>query len=70
VGTKLRRLVLPRRGLLDHALDALGRKALLRERNAAIEHLAITRDLSLMQCEVGDALEATGLPSAPGILER
>src|SRR5215470_6167983 len=54
---ELRRAVLPRRRFLDDALDALGRKALLGKREAAIEHLAVARDLAVAQREVADALE-------------
>ena len=52
-----RRRVLPRRRLLQHALDALGREALLRQRDAAVEHLAIARDAAVAEDEMPDALE-------------
>jgi hypothetical protein len=50
-----RRRVLPRGGFLQHALDALGREALLRQRDAAVEHLAIAGDAAVAEHEVPDA---------------
>ena len=64
-----RRRVLPRRGFLQHALDALGREALLRQRDAAVEHLAIAGDAAVAEHEVPDALEhhrlALRAPASP-----
>ena len=49
--------VLPGRGFFQHPLDALGREALLGERQAAIEHLRIAADTAVAEREVPDPLE-------------
>jgi carbon-monoxide dehydrogenase large subunit len=65
----LGRLVLLGYGLLQDALDALGRGCGLSERDAAVERLAVTRDQFAAKPEAADAIVDKGRRIAGAVLE-
>src|SRR5215470_11564800 len=60
VPTSFGLLVLRRRGLVEDAFDALGRKVELDERDAAIEGFAVMRDQPVAEMKAADAFEQDG----------